>query len=114
MDERTPSQPPPRHAPEKVERARAFVETLLEKMGGAVAVEVRESPEAIAVALHPREGNGIELNGVLVESIQTLVNRVANPLAEGRKWVNVEVGGFGESGDPAMKAMAASSSFCCP
>jgi spoIIIJ-associated protein len=99
-------QPPPRHAPEKVERARAFVETLLSKLGGEVAVEVKESAEAIAVALTVRPGNALELSAPLVEAIQTLVNRVANPLPEGRKWVNVEVGGFGEEGDPAMKAMA--------
>ena len=104
IDESHP--PPPRHAPEKMERARAFVETLLEKMGAAVAVEVQEGPEAIAVALTAREGNGVELNAALVEAVQALVNRVANPTAEGRKWVNVEVGGFGEAGDPAMVAMA--------
>jgi len=99
-------EPPPRHAPEKVARARAFVETLLQKMGGEVAVEVKEGPEAIAVALTGRPGNALELNAPLVESIQTLANRVVNPMAEPRKWVNVEVGGFGEDGDPAMKAMA--------
>jgi spoIIIJ-associated protein len=98
--------PPPRHAPEKVEKARAFVEALLGKLGAEVALEVKESAEAIAVALTPRPGNLVELSPPLVESIQTLVNRVANPLSDGRKWVNVEVGGFGEAGDPAMKAMA--------
>ena len=41
--------PPPREAPEKVARARAFCTTLLEKLGAAMAVEVKESPEAIAV-----------------------------------------------------------------
>jgi spoIIIJ-associated protein len=29
-----------------------------------------------------------------------------NPRAEGRKWVNLDVGGFREEGDPAVKAMA--------
>jgi spoIIIJ-associated protein len=29
-----------------------------------------------------------------------------NPRAEGRKWVNLEVGGFREEGDPAVQAMA--------
>ena len=98
--------PPPREAPEKVERARAFCATLLEKLGADVAVEVRESPEAIAVALTPREGNALELTSPLVEAIQTLVNRVANPRSEDRKWVNLEVGGFAEQGDPAVRAMA--------
>lgn len=97
---------PPRHAPEKVERARAFCTTLLEKLGAEIAVEVRESPEAIAVALTPREGNPVELTSALVEAIQTLVNRVANPRAEDRKWVNLEIGGFADQGDPAVKAMA--------
>ena len=34
------------------------------------------------------------------------MNRVVNPRAEGRKWVNLDVGGFREEGDPAIKAMA--------
>ena len=76
-DQRDP--PPPRHAPEKVARARAFCEALLVKLGGDVAVEVRETPEAIGVALTPRDGNGLELSSALVEAVQTLVNRVANP-----------------------------------
>jgi spoIIIJ-associated protein len=29
-----------------------------------------------------------------------------NPRAEGRKWVNLDVGGFREEGDPAIQAMA--------
>lgn len=98
--------PPPAHAPEKVERARAFCEALLEKLGAKVGVEVKETPEAIGVALTARDGNEVELNSALVEAIQTLVNRVANPRAEGRKWVNLEVGGFAEEGDPALKGMA--------
>ena len=98
--------PPPREAPEKVARARAFCTTLLEKLGADVAVEVKESPEAIAVALTPRPGNGLEITSALVEAIQALVNRVANPRSEDRKWVNLEVGGFAEQGDPAVKAMA--------
>lgn len=98
--------PPPREAPEKVERARAFCTTLLEKLGADVAVEVKESPEAIAVALTPRPGNQLELASPLVEAIQTLVNRAANPRSEDRKWVNLEVGGFAEQGDPAVRAMA--------
>jgi spoIIIJ-associated protein len=97
---------PPREAPEKVERARAFCTTLFEKLGAAMAVEVRETPEAIAVALTPREGNAVELTSALVEAVQALVNRVANPRSEDRKWVNLEVGGFTEQGDPAVKAMA--------
>jgi spoIIIJ-associated protein len=98
--------PPPRHAPEKVERARAFCTALFERLGAAMAVEVKESPEAIAVALTPRPGNTVELTSALVEAVQALVNRVANPRAEDRKWVNLEVGGFSEDGDPAVRAMA--------
>jgi spoIIIJ-associated protein len=97
---------PPRHAPEKVERARAFCEGLLQRLGASVGVEVRETAEAIGVALTPREGNEVELGSALVEAMQTLVNRVANPSAEVRKWVNLEVGGFAEQGDPAVRAMA--------
>ena len=107
MDDRPESLPPPREAPEKVARARAFCEGLLEKMGADVAVEVRETPEAIGVSLTARPGNGIELSGLLVEALQVLVNRVVNPRAEGRKWVNLDVGGFREEGDPAIAAMAA-------
>ena len=34
------------------------------------------------------------------------MNRVANPPGATRKWINLEVGGFGEAGDPAVNAMA--------
>jgi spoIIIJ-associated protein len=106
MTDESRETPPPRQAPEKVERARAFCTTLFEKLGAAMAVEVRETPEAIAVALTPREGNTVELTSALIEAVQALVNRVANPRAEDRKWVNLEVGGFTEQGDPAVRAMA--------
>jgi spoIIIJ-associated protein len=99
--------PPPVHAPEKVERALAFCRGLLERMGAAVDVEAKETPEAIGVSLTARPGNGVELNSSFVEAVQVLVNRVVNPRAEGRKWVNLDVGGFREEGDPAVKAMAA-------
>jgi len=46
------------------------------------------------------------MSGALVEAVQYLANRVVNPRAEGRKWVNLEVGGFPEGGDPATRAMA--------
>lgn len=98
--------PPPREAPEKVKRAVAFCEGLLQRLGADVAVEAQESPEAIAVSLKPREGNPVELGSVLIEALQTLVNRVANPRAEGRKWVNLDVGGFSGEADPVVKAMA--------
>jgi spoIIIJ-associated protein len=107
MEERSGREaPPPRHAPEKVERALAFCRGLLERLGAAADVEAKETPEAIGVALNPRAGNAVELTSVLVEAIQVLVNRVVNPRAEGRKWVNLDVGGFREEGDPAIKAMA--------
>jgi spoIIIJ-associated protein len=98
--------PPPREAPEKVARARAFCVALFEKLGASMAVEVRETPEAISVALSPREGNQVELTSALIEAVQALVNRVVNPRSEERKWVNLETGGFTEDGEPAMKAMA--------
>ena len=97
----------PAQAPEKVLAARSFCEALLARLGADVGVEVRESEEAIAVALTPRPGNAVELGSALVEAMQVLANRVANPIAAGRKWVNLEVGGFGESADPVMRAMAA-------
>ena len=99
-------EPAPREAPEKVAGAGAFCTTLLEKLGAEIAVAVKESPEAIAVALTPREGNAVELTSALIEAIQALVNRVVNPPGTPRKWVNLEVGGFAEQGDPAVKAMA--------
>jgi spoIIIJ-associated protein len=98
--------PPPREAPEKVARAREFCEALFQKIGADVQVEVKETPEAIAVSLLPRAGNTLELGSALVEAVQVLVNRVVNPRAEGRKWVNLDVGGFREEGDPAVKAMS--------
>ncbi len=106
MDETRHDAPPPREAPEKVARAREFCEGLLSRLGADVAVEVKETPEQIGVALTPREGNALELGSALVEALQYLVNRVVNPRAEGRKWVNLDVGGFREEGDPAVKAMA--------
>jgi spoIIIJ-associated protein len=98
--------PPPREAPEKVAATKAFCAALLEKLGAAVDVDVRESPEAIGVSLAPRAGNSVELGSALIEALQYLVNRVVTPRAEGRKWVNLDVGGFPEEGDPAVKAMA--------
>ena len=100
------SGPPPREAPEKVARAREFCEGLFQRMGAQLDVEVRETPEAIGVSLKPREGNAVELGSALVEAVQYLVNRVVNPRAEGRKWVNLDVGGFREESDPVVKAMA--------
>ena len=38
--------------------------------------------------------------------MQHLANRVANPRADGRKWVNLEVGGFHEEADPVVKGKA--------
>jgi spoIIIJ-associated protein len=105
-DRDTEAAPPPREAPEKVAAASAFATGLLERLGAAVDVAVRETPEAIGLSLTPRAGNGVELSGTLVEAIQYLVNRVVNPRAEGRKWVNLEVGGFPEGADPATRAMA--------
>ncbi len=102
-----PSVPPPAHAPEKVAKAKAFCETLFQKLGVAVTVEVRETPEAIGVSLVPASGTEGEVGSVLLEAIQYLVNRVVNPTSEGRKWVNLDVGGFREEGDPAVSAMAA-------
>ncbi len=98
--------PPPAQAPEKVERARTFCVELFERLGAKVSVEVRETAEAIGVSLAAQEGNALELSGGLVEAVQHLVNRVVNPRSEGRKWVNLEVGGFSEDGDPTVKAMA--------
>jgi spoIIIJ-associated protein len=106
MDETRHDAPPPREAPEKVQKAREFCEGLLSRLGADVAVEVKETPEQIGVALSPRPGNAVEVGSALLEAVQYLVNRVVNPRAEGRKWVNLEVGGFGEEGDPAVKAMA--------
>ena len=108
MDETTGREgaPPPRGAPEKVQKARAFCDGLLARLGAEVDVEVMETPEQIGVSLKPRSGNAVELSSALVEAVQVLVNRVVNPRAEGRKWVNLDVGGFREEGDPAVKAMA--------
>lgn len=109
MDEThgTPPTPPPAEAPEKVAKAREFCEGIFERLGAAVDVAVKETPEQIGVSLKAREGNVVELTSPLVEAVQILVNRVVNPRAEGRKWVNLDVGGFREEGgDPAVKAMA--------
>ena len=98
--------PPPREAPEKVARAREFCVGLFERLGAKVEVEVRETAEAIGVSLAPAPDNEVEVSSALVEAVQYLVNRVVNPRAEGRKWVNLDVGGFREEGDPAVQAMA--------
>jgi spoIIIJ-associated protein len=98
--------PPPREAPEKVAKAKEFCEGLFQRLGAAVDVAVKETPEQIGVSLTARDGNAVELSSTLVEAVQYLVNRVVNPRAEGRKWVNLDVGGFREEGDPAVKAMA--------
>ncbi len=100
------SAPPPREAPEKVAKAKSFCEELLRRLGAEVTVEVKETPDAIGVALRAGPGNAVELSSALVEAVQYLVNRVVNPRSEGRKWVNLDVGGFREEGDPAVKAMA--------
>ncbi|BDG03512.1 Jag family protein [Anaeromyxobacter oryzae] len=100
------SAPPPREAPEKVEKAKAFCGELFRRLGAEVTVEVKETPEAIGVSLTPGPANAVELSSALVEAAQYLVNRVVNPRSEGRKWVNLDVGGFREEGDPAVKAMA--------
>ena len=106
-DERDPQvPPPPASAPEKVKAAREFCEGLFTRMGAQVDVDVRETPEAIGLSLKPRDGNRVELNSAFVEALQYLANRVANPRAEGRKWVNIEVGGFADESDPVVKAMA--------
>src|SRR6266498_5883242 len=58
-------------------------------------------------ALPPREApEKVERASSFIEAVQYLVNRAVNPRAEGRKWVNLDVGGFREEGDPAVKAMA--------
>jgi spoIIIJ-associated protein len=108
MDETTgrESAPPPREAPEKVAKAREFCAELFDRLGAAVDVEVKETPEQIGLSITARSGNAVELSSVLVEAVQYLVNRVVNPRAEGRKWVNLDVGGFREEGDPVVKAMA--------
>ncbi|MGB8932640.1 MAG: R3H domain-containing nucleic acid-binding protein [Anaeromyxobacteraceae bacterium] len=102
-----PTTPPPAHAPEKVARAKSFCETLFQKLELTVGVEVRETPEAIGVSLRPGPGAEGEIGSALLEAVQYLVNRVVNPDVEGRKWVNLDVGGFREEGDPAVAAMAA-------
>jgi spoIIIJ-associated protein len=108
MDDRTGREtPPPAHAPEKVERALAFCRGLFERLGAAVDLEAKETADAIGVSLTAKAGNVVELSSTLVEAVQYLVNRVVNPRAEGRKWVNLDVGGFREEGDPAIQAMAA-------
>jgi spoIIIJ-associated protein len=107
MEERTGREaPPPAHAPEKVERAKEFCTGLFSRLGAEVELQVKETAEAIAVSVTAKPANAVELNSALVEAVQYLVNRVVNPRAEGRKWVNLDVGGFREEGDPAIQAMA--------
>ncbi len=105
-DEREQGGPPPAQAPEKVARALEFCTELLRRMGGKVAVEVKETAEAIGVSLRAEPDNDLELGSALIEAVQYLVNRVVNPRAEGRKWVNLDVGGFADESDPVVKAMA--------
>jgi len=106
MNEREQGAPPPREAPEKVAAALAFCRGLFERLGATVKVEAQESAEAIGIALQAEEGNPVELTSALVEAAQVLANRVVNPSGAARKWVNLEVGGFRDDADPAVKAMA--------
>lgn len=96
----------PAQAPEKAVRTREFCVDLLQRIEAKVEVEIRETPEAIGVSLKPLEGNAVEMTSALVEAMQYLVNRVVNPRADGRKWVNLDVGGFREESEPAIQAMA--------
>jgi spoIIIJ-associated protein len=108
MDDRNqPAAPPPAHAPEKVAQAKAFCVTLFAKMGLPVTVETRETAEAIGLSIRPAPGMEGEVGSALIEAVQYLVNRVVNPVADGRKWVNLDLGEFREEGDPAVAAMAA-------
>ncbi len=106
MSDEGRNEAPPVSAPETVARAKEFCTELFHRLGAKIGVEVRETAEAIGVALKAEEGNTLELSGALLEAVQHLVNRVVNPRSEGRKWVNLEVGGFSEEGDPAVKGMA--------
>jgi spoIIIJ-associated protein len=101
-----PHPPPPVSAPEKVKLALEFCQGLLSRLGADVEVLAQESAEAIAVSLKPRPGNGVEITSGLLEAVQVLVNRVANPRSEGRKWVNLDLGGFRDDADPVVQAMA--------
>lgn len=101
-----PQPPPPAGASPKVELAVAFCRELLSRLGAEVEVLGQESAEAIAVSLKPRPGNAVEITSGLLEAIQVLVNRVANPRSEGRKWVNLDLGGFRDEADPVVQAMA--------
>jgi spoIIIJ-associated protein len=108
MDESSrPSSPPPAHAPEKVARAKSFCEALFQKLELPVTVEVQETAEAIGVSIRPVAGAEADVGSALLEAVQYLANRVVNPSPEGRKWVNLDLGGFREDGDPAVEAMAA-------
>jgi spoIIIJ-associated protein len=107
MDEtRPPESPPPAKAPEKVAKARAFCEALFAKLDLAVRVDVRETPEAIGLSIQGADGAPVEMGSAILEAVQYLLNRVVNPTAEGRKWVNLDLGGGAEEGDPAVAAMA--------
>lgn len=106
-DTSRPSSPPPAHAPEKVARAKGFCETLFQKLELAVEVGVLETPEAIGISIKPTAGAETEVGAALIEAVQYLVNRVVNPTTEGRKWVNLDLGGFRDEGDPEVDAMAA-------
>ena len=109
MDDRNQAAPPPpAHAPEKVAKAKAFCEALFAKVGLRVEVEAKETAEAIGLSIRPVSGEGdVELGSTLLEAVQYLCNRVVNPTSEGCKWVNLDLGGFREEGDPAIAAMAA-------
>jgi spoIIIJ-associated protein len=90
----------------KAEKARSFCRSLFDRLGALVEIDVRDGEEAIAVSLKAAQGNKVELTSPLVEAVQYLVNRVVNPRAEGRKWVNIDLGGFRDDSDPVVKAMA--------
>lgn len=104
-DERT-ALPPPEKAPEKVAAAKAFIEELFRRLGAAVEVATKETPEAIGISVTAKAENKVEVSGILVEAVQYLANRVVNHGDGPRKWVNVDVGGFSDETDPEVAAMA--------
>jgi spoIIIJ-associated protein len=93
------------------ERAKAFVAGVLERLGVKASVEAKEGADAIALSVTGVEGGeafGIEpaRRSQVLESIQYLANKAVNRDPNDRKWVTVDVGGFGEAADEELAAMA--------
>lgn len=95
---------------ERLLLAKEIVEGLLEKLGVAARIEVKDEAELIACRLDPEEGQGAIFEGPegrqAVLALEYLANRIVNRDREERKRLVLAVGEEVQAGDQALAAMA--------